>query len=81
LEIEQAFKNRSWFPGEDGNPLDVALHKMDRVQNLHPLIFGGILVLLACVGGWFSPAAALCLGIFLFNDWLLLALLPCFWPV
>jgi predicted MPP superfamily phosphohydrolase len=76
LEKEQDFSNHPWFPGTAGNPFDIVLHKFEKVQQTHFLLFGAFLFLLAALASLFSWPSAFFLWLFFLNDWLLLSLLP-----
>lgn len=72
------FITQKSFPGTSGNPFDVFLHRSAGIEKTHPLLFLGILILLAAVPAlwdWRRAAAAL---VFMLADWLLFGCLPRF---
>jgi uncharacterized protein len=78
MTIEKDFSHLARFPGETGNPFDIALHRLVRVQQIPFGVFTFFLGLLAAFSTWwFWPSTAVLLG-FMLADWLALALLPRF---
>jgi len=72
------FSKQAFFPGESGNPLDVALFSAVRLEKIPPLLFALLLALLAGLRFWYAPFDILLLGFFFYTDWILLAALPTF---
>jgi predicted MPP superfamily phosphohydrolase len=72
------FITRKSFPGTSGNPFDTFLHRSAAVDKMHPLLFLGILILLAAVPALWDWSRAAAAVIFMLADWLLFSLLPHF---
>jgi hypothetical protein len=72
------FRQRSFFPGTNGNPFDVVLHRFADVEHIPPILFAvllGLLALLPYPGQWVIKAV---FWLFCLGDWALLAGLPHF---
>jgi predicted MPP superfamily phosphohydrolase len=72
------FSNRKYFPGESGNPFDILLHKFEKIENIHSIIFLSLLFLLAFISAHFSIEHTLVYLAFMLGDWLLIYFLPKF---
>jgi len=72
------FSDRTHFPGETGNPLDVILFTVVRLEEIPLSLFILLLALLAGLRFWFSPIPSLSLFFFFLLDWGMLAALPVF---
>lgn len=73
---EKDFSSRTTFPGTSGNPFDVILHGLVRIQSIPWTIFVLLLAGLAFISSWGNWLYAVSLWLFFFIDWILLALLP-----
>ncbi|MDD5369018.1 MAG: metallophosphoesterase [Anaerolineaceae bacterium] len=72
------FRQRSFFPGTNGNPFDVILHRYTKVERLPSILFAvllGLLALLPFQGQWLFKGV---LWFTFLGDWALLAYLPRF---
>lgn len=70
------FSHRQNFPGTLDNEFDIVLRRLEDIQKIPALLFGGLLFLLALLptfGNWVWTGG---LWLFFLGDWLLLALLP-----
>ena len=85
IDLEpRSFKDTQYFPGCAGNPFDRALHALDFVENISPIILFFVLSILAILGslprilsgGSFFNWWTVTLFAFFLLDWLLIALLP-----
>lgn len=70
------FSQRRNFPGTLDNEFDVILRKFENIDNLPPVLFAGILFLLAVPPTWGNWAWTAGLWVFYLIDWILLGLLP-----
>jgi uncharacterized protein len=70
------FSNRTRFPGETGNPLDIALFATARLEKIPFPLFALLLAVFAGLRFWYAPREAFGLAFFFFTDWFLLAALP-----
>ncbi len=66
------FSDRKTFPGEHGNPFDVALHQLERIQSLPDILIFLILVSLSILSGKFELPASGVMLVFFLLDWILL---------
>ena len=70
------FSQLKYFPGDVGNPFDVFLHSLEKIEKLPSILFGLLLIILAvCFSNW-NTTRGMILVMFFFIDWVLLALLP-----
>lgn len=70
------FSQKTHFPGLDGNPFDVILHRLERLEEIPALLFFLILVLLAWLPNLTNLLEAALPLAFMTLDWALLAMLP-----
>lgn len=77
LEIRD-FRGTKNFPGTLDNSFDVILRRFERIEEIHPLVFTLILILIALIGGRGRWIFSLVFLLFLASDWLSLSLLPHF---
>jgi predicted MPP superfamily phosphohydrolase len=72
------FRHVRHFPGTDGNPFDVVLNGVDRVEALPAPVFAAALLGLAALAGWAYGdwLRALAVWAFFLGDWALLRGLP-----
>jgi uncharacterized protein len=78
LEPIPDFSKRRNFPGTLDNEFDIILRRVDEVEKIPPLLFAGLLFILALLptfGNWPWTAG---LWLFYLGDWLLLWMLPRF---
>jgi len=76
LENIPDFSQRRNFPGTLDNEFDVILRKFEDIENIPPIVFAGVLLLLALpptFGNWTWTVG---LWLFYLVDWALLGLLP-----
>jgi predicted MPP superfamily phosphohydrolase len=78
LENIPDFSNRRNFPGTLDNGFDVILRRVEDIQKIPPLLFAGLLFLVAIPPTWGQWGLTVGLWVFFLIDWLLLALLPRF---
>jgi len=70
------FSKRESFPGLDGNPFDIILHGLERLQMIPPVLFLLGLVILALLSAYQDFWRAAIVLSFMLGDWFLLAQLP-----
>ncbi len=73
---ERDFSHLRRFPGENGNPFDIVLHRLEAVERISWPIFGILLLALAALVSWFNLSYWAFLWGFFLADWLLIAMLP-----
>lgn len=72
------FSARKTFPGVSGNPFDVFLHQLQKIEEIPTLFFTLFLFVVALLPVWNNWKLSLILWVFFLTDWLLLSLLPKF---
>ena len=72
------FSSHKHFPGETGNPLDVVLFNVVKLEQTPAIIFFIGLYLLAWLRYWQEPLFSSWLFLFFLGDWVLLRCLPVF---
>ena len=70
------FSERKHYPGQTGNPLDVALFSAAKIEKIPASLFALLLIALAFLRYWYDPRQAIVLAAFFLTDWLLLGALP-----
>jgi uncharacterized protein len=73
---ERDFSHLNQFPGETGNPFDIALHRLEKLEKLPWPGFLLLLFLLAVLVAIFDLSKGAFLFAFFVVDWILLAFLP-----
>lgn len=75
---DRYFIHRKHFPGTLGNPFDVILKSVEKLEKIPSLLFAGLLLIIAIPPTWKNLINTAGLWAFFLLDWLILALLPHF---